>query len=492
MIFVNTLGFNSDEAVYAGQAAAIARVPILTDIFPIFRAHPMLFQIILSFLFRLVVSDVLARLTAALIGILTVYLVFHLGSLTYGPRTGLLAALFLAIMPYHVVVSRQVLLDGPMVFFITLTFLCLVRFSTTGLSSWLYAAGASLGLAFLCKETAIVLVGSVFVFLALSPRVRLRIRDLVLSSLCLMAVMVPFPLTTMLAGGGSSHKTQQYLVWQLFRPPNHEWDFYLANVPKAIGLFLILVALLGLVRMAFSWTWRETMLLSWIVVPLIFYQLWPTKGFQYLLPLAPPFALLAARSINFFLSESSDRLSQPFEGMKPSLLRRKILPFFAALLAMGVSLSLLVPTWTRITPSISISTLAGSGGVPGGREAGLWIRENIPQGATLMTIGPSMANILQFYGYRKTLGLSVSSNPLHRNPSYQPIVNPDYQLRSGEIQYLVWDIFSASRSAFFSEKLLAYAEKYRGKVIFKQELNLTSKDGQVSATPSIIIFEVHP
>ena len=37
---VNGLGFNSDEAVCAGQAAAIARVPQLSEIFPIFRRAP--------------------------------------------------------------------------------------------------------------------------------------------------------------------------------------------------------------------------------------------------------------------------------------------------------------------------------------------------------------------------------------------------------------------------------------------------------------------
>ena len=54
-------GFNSDEAVYAGQAAALAGDPELSRFFPIFRAHPMLFQFILSIMFRIEVSDVAAR-----------------------------------------------------------------------------------------------------------------------------------------------------------------------------------------------------------------------------------------------------------------------------------------------------------------------------------------------------------------------------------------------------------------------------------------------
>ena len=72
-----------------------------------------------------------------------------------------------------------------------------------------------------------------------------------------------------------------------------------------------------------------------------------------------------------------------------------------------------------------------------------------------MTIGPSMANIVQYYGHRKAYGLSVSPNPLHRNPSYEPVNNPDRAIRDNELQYVVWDSFSAARSSYFSSKLRA-------------------------------------
>src|SRR5512143_3449773 len=50
---IDAMGFNTDEAVYAGQAAAIARIQGLKDIFPIFRAHPLLFQSLLSLVYRI-------------------------------------------------------------------------------------------------------------------------------------------------------------------------------------------------------------------------------------------------------------------------------------------------------------------------------------------------------------------------------------------------------------------------------------------------------
>src|SRR5512132_3114357 len=50
---INAFGYNTDEAVYSGQAAAIAGVPGLKDNFPVFRAHPLLFQFVLSLIYKI-------------------------------------------------------------------------------------------------------------------------------------------------------------------------------------------------------------------------------------------------------------------------------------------------------------------------------------------------------------------------------------------------------------------------------------------------------
>src|SRR4029079_10921366 len=102
------------------------------------------------------------------------------------------------------------------------------------------------------------------------------------------------------------------------------------------------------------------------------------------------------------------------------------------------------------------------GGLRACREMGRWIDETLPQGARLMAIGPSTANIVRFYGHRPALGLSVSPNPLARNPSYEPIDHPDRELRRRTDQYAVWDAFPASRSQFFAGRLLRYVDKYNG------------------------------
>jgi hypothetical protein len=109
----------------------------------------------------------------------------------------------------------------------------------------------------------------------------------------------------------------------------------------------------------------------------------------------------------------------------------------------------------------------------------------------MLAIGPSMANILEFYGDRRVLGLAVSPNPLHRNPVYTPVGNPDLLLRTGQVQYLVWDAYSAGRSKFFSQRLLSYVRRYDGSVVHTESVMVTTPDGAVQR-PVIVIYQVRP
>jgi 4-amino-4-deoxy-L-arabinose transferase-like glycosyltransferase len=480
---LNALGYNSDEAVYAGQGAAIAADPTLKEIFPVFRAHPLLFQYIVAIPYRLFgVDDLMGRLLSVAVGLLTIFLVYLLGKILYGQKAGLISALIVALMPYHVVVTRQVLLDGPMVCCTTLTLYLMARFGKTRQPAWFYAAAAGMGLSILAKETSVVLMGAVYAFLALSPEIRIRLRNLIISFICLALVVSTFPLSIRLAGGGATKSAGNYLVWQLFRRPNHEWTFYPSTVPIAIGLLVVAAGLLGLWLLRHERSWREKLLIWWILVPVLFFQLWPTKGFQYLLPTAPAFAVLAGRMLAHWVP------NRVLKVARWQLHTNWLQPIAVAIVALSIGQL----SWQRIQTVISDEFLAGSGGVPGGREAGEWLRDHVPQGARLMTVGPSMANILQFYGHRKGYGLSISPNPLHRNPSYEPILNPDLQIRSGNLQYLVWDSFSASRSKFFSESLLRYVKRYHGRAVHTESVTVTTPDGATAVKPVIIIYEVRP
>ena len=480
---LNTFGFNSDEAVYAGQAASIAGDPTLDRTFPIFRAHPLVFQTILSLVYRVHTGDLTGRLVAAAFGVATVLAVYLLGKELFHRSVGVAAALFVAVMPYDVVVTRQVLLDGPLALMATLTLWLLARYCRTREPRWLYATSAMLGLTILTKEIAVLLLGSLFAFFALHHRQRMRWRQGLVATAILFGVVWAMPVSLHFSGRTSSG--QSYFVYQIFRRSNHGFDFYPTAVPPALGWAVLGLAVAGWLwlRLADPADWRPRLLFWWLAIPTIMLELWPVKGFQYLLFLAPAVAVLAAHG----LLTAVTRLPAV-----PHLSAVAHLPVVKLAAVVVVALTLAVPAWQQINPSGRTTFLAGSGGLPGGREAGQWIDANLPLGAKLMTIGPSMANIVAFYGHRQALGLSVSPNPLNRNPSYQPMPNPDAQIRQGEVQYLVWDSFSAARAPSFAGKLLTYARKYNGVVTHSQTIMTTGSGGQPVPRTVITIYEVRP
>jgi 4-amino-4-deoxy-L-arabinose transferase-like glycosyltransferase len=466
------VGFNSDEVVYSSQAAVLADDATVSRLFPLFRAHPLLFQAVVSLVYRVHTSDFLARLTSACFGIGTVVAVYGVARALYGRRAGYIAGALLAVMPYMVVVNRQMLLDGPMVFFATIALYLTARFALTRHPVWLYAASAALGLTVITKETGIILVMAVYAFVFLTPTLVVRLRDIGISLAILFATMLPFPLAILTANRTSTGG--QFFLWQLLRRPNHGLDFYLTTIPTAIGLAVVAAAVVGLLVLRRERSWRETLLLCWIVVPIAFFMLWPVKGYTYLLPIAPPVAVLAARALARLPSEG--RVSVGRLRVPAGLVTGGI--------AVIVGASLLIPSWQAIDPPPRASLLAGAGGLPGGREAGRWIDRNLPLNARVLTLGPSMANIVQYFGHRKANGLSVSTNQLHRNPVYEPVPNPDRLLRQGDLQYLVWDAYSASRSKVFSAKLRDLASRYHGTVVHEERAG--------TDRPVIVVYQVRP
>jgi hypothetical protein len=207
-----------------------------------------------------------------------------------------------------------------------------------------------------------------------------------------------------------------------------------------------------------------------------------------MLPIAPAVALLAGRLLGKLLARGQED-GQASQGTVNYLAVPPLLSW-AVVVVLAVSLG--QASWQRIQPETSSLFLAGTGGIPGGREAGLWISKNVPVGAQFMAIGPSMANIVEFYGDRNAFGLSVNPDPLHRNPAYDPILNPDLQLRNSDIQYIVWDSYSSARSTFFANKLLSYVKKYNGRAVYTGSISVKDSQGNPVTQPVIIIFEVHP
>jgi hypothetical protein len=105
-----------------------------------------------------------------------------------------------------------------------------------------------------------------------------------------------------------------------------------------------------------------------------------------------------------------------------------------------------------------------------------------------MTIGPSMANLIQYYSGRRSDGLSVSPNPLHRNPTYHAIVNADALLKAGDYQYIVWDAYSQSRSPMFGDRAKVLVDRFNGHVVHVERGTFRGKSDQ----PLVVVYGVTP
>jgi dolichol-phosphate mannosyltransferase len=471
---LTAVGFNTDEAVYTGSAASLAGNTTLAPMFPVFRAHPLLFQTLLSLVLHVRDTDWTARAFAAVIGVATVGGTYALGRKLYGTTAGLVAAVLIAVMPYHVIVSRQVLLDGLMTLCATLALYCTARYVETGRLSWLLACASAMSASILSKETSVVLLGALYVFFALTPAARIRIRQLALALALTVAEVTIWPV--MLRVAGHSKTGQSYLVWQLFRRPNHGTWFYFTLLPGWIGPAALLAALAGLIWLRREASWRERLLLIWIAVPVLFFTLWPVKGFQYLLPLSPALAILAART-----------LSRPIPFRRVAVGRLAM-----GMLAAATAVSLAIPAWARSQPSFSTNFLAGSGGMIGGREAGDWVLDHVPAGSRLLAIGPSTANVLEYYGHRPVSALSVSTNPRDRNPTYAPVLNPDLAVREGVFQYVVWDAYTDAHSSFFAAEARRLAKKYHGVAVYTAASRVRDPARHGAPEPAVVIYEVYP
>ena len=500
IVGLNRYGFNSDEAVYSGQAAALAGYQQYAQLFGVFRAHPLLVHFIVSLAYRLSgVNDVVPRLIAVAFGLGLVAVAGAAARVAYGRGAGLVTMAFVALSPYAVTVSRQMLLDGPMAFFFALSILFLALYVRGQRLILLCAAAAAAGMAFLSKETAILMVPAIVLFMLFTRDLPIKLRHIAAAGLTYLLVVSPYPLS--LAVTGSGKLAQQFFVWQLFRRSNHEATFYLSTVAPSIGLPILILALVGVGMALRRRKGTDPLLISLTLVSLAFYQLWPVKGFQYLLPLITPLAILAANGllgIGALIGAVRLAYARHRNTWSPWAAKGALLVGSLAILA-GGSLTVIAQVPERSSPGEDSNDLtrppfgfiAGTGGLEAGRPAGEWIREHTLADSRFLAIGPSFANLIEFYGQRRSVALSVSTNPLHRNPTYEPVRNPDLLLRRNAIQYLVYDAYSASRSSFFTKQLLNYAKKYDGIIVYRENAAVRGSNG-TTEVPVVLIWEVHP
>ena len=460
---LDEFGFNSDESVYAGQGAALVGLEPYDEYFSLFRAHPLFLQLSVGALYLVDgVEDYAARLLVALLfGLGSVALTYVLAAEAYTRKAGLVAAAFIATMPYHVIVSRQVLVDVPMAFFSLLSLWLIAIAVRRGSQALILLGVVAAGLAALSKEVAVLLPVVVAVYLT-TARLwsQVHFRTALAGAGLYTLIVLPFPVSRLLGPSGNS---TGFALWQFNREPNHAADYFARILGQCVGVPLLVLAALGLVVMIRRRSSNDLLILSWLAVFFIFFQFWPTKLFFYLVVVVPGVAIAASLGLEWVF-DVMRRVIRPSRRLIPeaAYVAAVVLAFsgFGAVFAwQTTNTAAAQPTGIRDF-DIEVQSFAG------GREFGQWAAEHTPSNSRFVTMGPSLGNILRFYGHRDSVALSVSPDPLKRNPAYVPVPNPDLAIREMAVHYLVWDAYTADRSVFYSHRLLRYADSFSATPVF--------------------------
>jgi 4-amino-4-deoxy-L-arabinose transferase-like glycosyltransferase len=121
-------------------------------------------------------TDLGLRVLHACLGAATIVVVYRIGSALWGARAGLLAAALLAVDPFHVSWSRLGIEEAPLLLFEALALLLIFRGIRQGRARDLAGAGLCVGLAYLAKETALLLLPALALGMVLSERGRDALR----------------------------------------------------------------------------------------------------------------------------------------------------------------------------------------------------------------------------------------------------------------------------------------------------------------------------
>lgn len=220
-------------------------------------------------------------------------------------------------------------------------------------------------------------------------------------------------------------------------------------------------------------TWREVLLALWVLLPFVLLLAWPERSFADLAGIAAPLAILAARTI----------------AQLPRLVGKVLSPL-AEVGASAVGLGVLaVSTAVLLGMAPDVPGSAHVPGIIGGRDTARWIGEHVPPGAVLLTTDRAFSGVLAFYAHRETLGLTSDSSLATSDD--RPNENPDLLIRQSAIQYIVWDTYSAEAFPAEADRLLAYADRYNAREIYRFEgERLTS--GERTTFPITIVYEVRP
>ena len=365
------VGFRGDEAVYAGQSAVLAGAGAMRRHFILLsrgNSNFLLYQQAVALVFRAVgISDVAARAVAALCSTLTVPVTFAIAKVLYDRRAALYAALLLALSSYAVALGRLALLDSTLTLLFSLAILFLVKWERTSSSAYLcvFAAAAAFTIQAKVVGSLLLVVFGLYLLLGRGWRA-LSLPGALLAAGVFVVCLAP----VILQLSANSREFAEFLATSSHRVSKVPWYYYARTLVRYEGAVVVALWAAGMVAAVARRSRADLLPLTWIAVVAGFYQLYPLKAFNYLLPVVPAVSLLTGRLL---------------AGLSLRVLPRAAL---AAALAVGL-VACAAPEQRRVLDDDSYGGL---------REAGRWLAAHAPRRAGVMTLSQGSAQyVFSFY-----------------------------------------------------------------------------------------------
>jgi len=468
------LALNNDEAIYAGQAASLANYSEYQEQFSIFRAHPLLLQFMISIPFYFFgVHEFTARIVPMLLGCGIVVISYFIAKYLYNQQTAIISSIIISLLPYHISISKQALVDVSMSFFFALDLLLIILYYRKNTVLLLYGIGITTGLCFLSKEIGIISFAISILSLIIINR-KVVFKNTLVVTLSFIVVASPYWIS-FITLEEARKSILEYIEWQSSRPANHNSIYYFHIITSEIlGYVLTSLLLIAYVYVIFSrrnWKFSHALLpFLWIAIPLIFFQMISVKGYHFLFSITP---FLVIFSISFLSRDWIKKIS-----------RKEILLIGIIPLAL-ISNNYIINGYFLF---ISHNPVLGSESLFHMKDAAMWIKENTPENSTILTLYTHMSNIIKFYSQRDSI--AIQSN---NNPSYQKIENIDMPILAKKINYIVYEKIQIDNGKFLENKAVEledYVRKYDGVPVYSNYQNYSYVENNTFLSiPAIIVYE---
>lgn len=465
-------GFNGDESIYSGQAASLLGEEDFLRDFAVFRAHPLLLQSLLSFAFAAFgIHDVVARTIPVLFGTLSILVTYLLARELFDKRVALVSSLVLALLPFHIVFSRQVLLDVPLSFFVILSLYFVTKHRITERNIYSYWTGVSCGLCLISKEIGIIMLPIYIAYSFITHTLKLQKFSVFLIGFAF--AIIPY-VSLILVRSDAVNAFFTYANFQANRDATiYSLRYASTLINEAFGYVLSILIIVSFILILLEcrstrskkYTDQVILLVMTLGTLFVFYQLLPSQGDRFLISLIPIGVILGC---SFLVTKYVNRFN------KNKVIYICLIPLI--ILSNNFFFSKLLP--------VDDLRISDNMGTPWKREVALWIKNNTPPDANVLTAQMTMANVIRFYSNHEVYTFELSSNP-----SYIRLDNPALLILNNNVSIIVED----TDPALGQNSAVADLKKYRA--YFDPQLVYTAykystENGRDEKIPMVTVYKL--